>query len=67
MLKGFVYAYLGQQDKQLPVIPFGLIRQDQVVNYPTDFSPMSAIDIDMLSGRGEQLPQALVEHYCPEV
>ena len=66
-LDGFVYAYLGQQDKQLPVTPFGLVPRDQVVNYPTDFSPMSQLDIGLLSRRGEQLTRALVEYYCPNI
>lgn len=63
-LKGFVYAYLGQQDSRLPSIPPGFVKRDQVVNYPTDFSPMPVSDINALSQRGEQLSQLLIEHYC---
>ncbi|MHB8968836.1 MAG: patatin-like phospholipase family protein [Pirellulaceae bacterium] len=66
-IDGFVYAYLGQQDQRLPVQPPGFIRRDDVVHYPTDFSPMSEVDIDLLSGRGEQLARLLVEHYCPNI
>lgn len=66
-IDGFVYAYLGQQDQRLPVQPPGLIRRDDVVHYPTDFSPMSDVDIELLSGRGEQLTRLLIEHYCPNI
>jgi integrative and conjugative element protein (TIGR02256 family) len=66
-LEGFVYAYLGQQDERLPIIPRDLVRRADVVHYPTDFSPMSTTDIDLLSRRGEQLTRLLMEHYCPEL
>lgn len=64
-IDGFVYAYLGQQDSRLPVLPSDLVRRDEVVNYPTDFSPMSETDIKLLSRRGEQLTRFLIEYYCP--
>lgn len=64
-IEGFVYAYLGQQDKRLPVVPSDLIKREDVVSYPTDFSPMSEKDIDLLSRRGEQLTRMLIEYYCP--
>ena len=64
-LKGFVYSYLGQQDNRLPIQPPDLVRREEVVHYPTDFSPMSDHDIDLLSRRGEQLTRLLLEHYCP--
>jgi NTE family protein len=64
-LEGFVYAYLGQQDGRLPVQPSGLVRREEVVHYPTDFSPMSSQDIELLSRRGEQLTRFLIEYYCP--
>lgn len=66
-LKGFVYAYLGQQDDRLPFTPDGFVPRDQVVGYPTDFSPMPESDIIALSSRGEQLTQVLLQHYCPEL
>lgn len=66
-LEGFVYSYLGQQDERLPTQPPGLVRRDDVVHYPTDFSPMSDVDIDLLSKRGEQLTRLLLEHYCPNL
>lgn len=66
-IDGFVYSYLGQQDQRLPFQPAGFIRREDVVHYPTDFSPMSDVDIDLLSGRGEQLTRLLIEHYCPNL
>lgn len=66
-LDGFIYSYLGQQDDRLPVVPPGLVRREDVVHYPTDFSAMSDADIDLLSRRGEQLTRLLIEHYCPDL
>ena len=66
-LKGFIYAYLGQQDSRLPSVPSNLVKRERVVNYPTDFSPMPESDIIALSQRGEQLTQMLIEHYCPHL
>ncbi len=67
VIKGFVYAYLGQQDNRLPTIPDDLVGRERVVGYPTDFSPMPKADIDAISLRGEQLTRLLVNHYCPEL
>ena len=66
-LKGFVLSYLGQMDRDLPFRPPDLIRREEVYRYPTDFSPMSAKDIDLLSARGEQLTRMLINRYCPEL
>lgn len=63
-LKGFVLSYLGQLDKTLPYIPPDLVRREQVWQYPTDFSSMSETDIELISGRGEQLTRLLVSRYC---
>ena len=67
MLNGFIYSYLGQQDHSLPFCPPDLVARGEVLHYPTDFSPMSEVDIELLSRRGEQLTRMLVEHYCPEL
>jgi NTE family protein len=64
-LDGFVYSYLGQQDERLPFLPPDLVRREEVIHYPTDFSAMSSHDIDLLSRRGEQLTRLLLEYYCP--
>lgn len=66
-LKGFVLSYLGQMDRDLPYCPPDLVRREAVYRYPTDFSPMSAKDIDLLSARGEQLTRMLINRYCPEI
>ncbi|MEN8251913.1 MAG: patatin, partial [Bacteroidota bacterium] len=66
-LKGFILPYLGQLDKNLPLIPPDLVRREQVFNYPTDFSQMSIDNIQLLSRRGEQLTRLLIERYVPEL
>ncbi len=65
-IRGFVLAYLGQQDKVLPSPPADLVRREQV-NYPTDFCAMTEEKIDLCSRRGEQLMALLVNTYCPEL
>lgn len=66
-LKGFVLSYLGQNDAALPYCPPDLVRRSEVYRYPTDFSPMSDRDIELLSTRGEQLTRMLISRYCPEL
>jgi len=66
-VKGFVMAYLGNQDGALPVIPADLISRNEVVDYPTDFSAMSDQSLEKLTSRGEQLTRVLIDHYCPEL
>lgn len=66
-VKGFIYAYLGQQDERLPKTADDVVPRSRVVYYPTDFSPMPAPDILTLSKRGEQITKILMDHYCPEL
>jgi NTE family protein len=66
-LRGFVLPYLGQFDARLPWTPPDLVPRQLVVDYPTDFSPMSEGNIQNLALRGEQLTRLLVDHYCPEL
>jgi integrative and conjugative element protein (TIGR02256 family) len=66
-IKGFVLSYLGQQDQALPYIPPDLIRRENVIAYPTDFSPMSNQDIQLIGARGEQLTRLLISRYAPEL
>lgn len=66
-LKGFVLAYLGQQDSALPLVPVDLVRREAVVDYPTDFAPMRPADIERLALRGEQLTRMLIARYVPEL
>lgn len=66
-LRGFVLAYLGQQDRSLPAPPSDLVPRDDVMAYPTDFSAMPRRAIEQLSKRGEQLTRLLIARYCPDL
>jgi predicted acylesterase/phospholipase RssA/proteasome lid subunit RPN8/RPN11 len=66
-LKGFVLAYLGQQDRSLPAPPPDLVPREEVAFYPTDFSAMREEIIERISLRGEQLTRLLIARYCPEI
>ena len=66
-IDGFVYSYLGQNDNALPHIPDDLIKSHQVSSYPTDFKAMNEGDLEILSGRGEQLTRLLINHYNPNL
>jgi NTE family protein len=66
-LKGFVLAYLGQQDSALPLTPPDLVKREEVFGYPTDFAAMKQADIKQITTRGEQLMRMLVAFYCPEL
>ncbi len=67
LIKGFALPYLGQQDNRLPWMPSGLIRRAAVIDYPTNFSPMTDAWIDTLSFRGEQLTRLLVSYYLSDI
>jgi NTE family protein len=62
-LAGFAMPYLGQQDRALPYLPPDLVTREEVVGYPTDFSPMSQAKLDLLSRRGEQLTHIVIERW----
>jgi NTE family protein len=66
-IKGFVFPYLGQLDRQLPNPPTDLVRREEAHAYPTDFSAMSKEWIDRLSLRGEQLTLCLARAYVPHL
>jgi predicted acylesterase/phospholipase RssA/predicted ThiF/HesA family dinucleotide-utilizing enzyme/proteasome lid subunit RPN8/RPN11 len=66
-IKGFVLAYLGQDDRKLPYTVPDLVARDTVHGYPTDFKAMTPESIDRISLRGEQLTRALLDYYCPEL
>lgn len=66
-IKGFVMPYLGQVDSRLPVRPADLVTREATVDYPTDFNPMSAATTKMLAARGEQLTNALLDAYAPDL
>lgn len=63
-IDGFLLPYLGMQDERLPVRPTDLVTREEVADYPTDFSPMTALDIEKLSQRGEQLTRCLLDAYA---
>jgi NTE family protein len=58
-IKGFLFPYLGQQDRQLPNPPADLMRREEAHAYPTNFNAMSDEWIERLSLRGEQLTLCL--------
>lgn len=66
-LKGFVFPYLGQFERELPLVPVDLPLRSDVVDYPTDLGAMSAATIELLAARGEKLTRLLLSHYCPEL
>jgi NTE family protein len=66
-IKGFVMPYLGQVDERLPVRPSDLVPRQAVVDYPTDFNPMSKANVEKLSTRSEQPTNALLDVYAPDL
>ena len=66
-IDGFLLPYLGQIDERLPYVPGDFVNRDDVFDYPTDFSAMSEENLRLLSSRGEQLCQILIDHYNPEI
>lgn len=62
-IKSFLFPYLGQQDRQLPNPPLGLVRREDAHAYPTNFSAMPEEWIERLSLRGEQLTLCLAQAY----
>jgi NTE family protein len=66
-IKRFIFPYLGQQDRQLPNPPAGLVRREEAHAYPTDLSAMPSEWIDRLSLRGEQLTLCLARAYIPDL
>ena len=67
-LKGFVLPFLGQNDSRLgAIIPPDLVRREEVIDYPTNFSRMRYDDIDRISRRGEQLTRIMIEAHAPEI
>jgi NTE family protein len=66
-IKGFLFPYLGQQDRQLPNPPPNLVRREEAHCYPTNFNAMPIEWIDRLSLRGEQLTMCLAQAYIPDL
>lgn len=66
-LEAFGMVYLGQQDDKLPWMPPDLVTRASVKDYPTDFAPMSQVDLNRLSDRGEQLTHIIVDRYLADL
>lgn len=66
-IQGFLLPYLGQQDQKLPECPPDMVPREAVIDYPTDFSPMSEDSIALLTARGEQLTRFLIDLYAPDL
>lgn len=66
-LAGFALPYLGQQDRALPAAPADLVPRSAVADYPTDLRAMTTETVSLLSRRGEQLTNALLDAYLPEL
>lgn len=66
-LMGFGMVYLGQQDARLPWRQPDFIGRDLVRDYPTNFSPMSDTNMELLTKRGEQLTHIIVERYLKDL
>ncbi|MDA9456400.1 hypothetical protein XI00_19550 [Bradyrhizobium sp. CCBAU 21359] len=66
-LEGFGMVYLGQQDRRLPHRPADLVSRDEVRQYPTDFAPIPAKDLHLLTKRGEQLTHIIIDRYMPHL
>lgn len=66
-IKGFILPYLGQNDLALPYQLPHFVKKSDVVDYATDFNPMSHEWIEKLSLRGEQLTRILLQHYLPNL
>jgi NTE family protein len=66
-IAGFLLPYLGQIDERLPYRPSDLVPREDTFSYPTNFSPMSAANIALLSRRGEQLTNLLLDAHAPHL
>lgn len=66
-IAGFLLPYLGQIDERLPYRPADLVAREDTFSYPTNFSPMSAANIALLSRRGEQLTNLLLDAHAPHL
>lgn len=67
LIDGFLLVYLGMQDKNLPFAPPGLVARSEVSTYPTDFSAMSAADLEKIALRAEQLTRLLSSRYLRDL
>lgn len=66
-VKGFVHAYLGMKDWNMPVPVPDLVPRGAVERYPTDFAGMTDTALTAISVRAEQLTRVLLSQYCPDL
>jgi predicted acylesterase/phospholipase RssA len=66
-IKGFVHAYLGMKDTNLPVPVEDLVRREDIEQYPTNFKKMPASSMNAITVRAEQLTRVLLAHYCTDL
>ncbi|WP_412469808.1 MULTISPECIES: patatin-like phospholipase family protein [unclassified Halobacteriovorax] len=66
-IKGFVLTTLNQDDSAYENLYLDSISREQVNKYPTNFSPMSVDDIELLSRRGEELTDNFISLHVPEL
>lgn len=64
-IRGFVHAYLGMRDENLPTPLSDLVPRERVDRYPTNFAAMTAEDLTAVAVRGEQLTRTLLGYYHP--
>jgi NTE family protein len=66
-IAGFIHAYLGMRDRNLPIPVPDLVPRENVASTRTNFRAMPAELRDLVARRGEQLTSALLDHYQPEL
>lgn len=55
------------RDDRLPVPIADLVPRERVDAYGTNFSAMTADDLDAITVRGEQLTRSLINAYTPDI
>lgn len=66
-ISGFVHAYLGMRDQNLPRPLPDLVSRERVDGYPTNFAAMTDENLTAVAVRGEQLTRSLLAHYHPDL
>ena len=72
-IKGFILSYLGQQEERIPkdikdlIDDKELMKDEEVIDYPTDFSMMPKKMRKKIIEKGEKLTTALIKYYCPDL
>ena len=66
-LRGFVHAYLGMQDRNMPIHIEDLVPRREVESIGTSFKALTGDQLRALTTRGEQLIRVLTAHYVPQL